>query len=196
MWLRDIPRRMRWCIVLYSYLWRCNQSTLCEHGVIIDSYRSPSYQQSGLCLSHTHTHTLTKTHTPTLRQCHLSCSYRAENRSSTMTHDWLNMKSSLLSLNIPLILTLPWGRWRFFSFTAASPCGSVWVHRCVQECLCMWERQGIMNPETRQNSGKAARPCCSLSEFAVYDDFHCCISQHEGISCLTTEYFSVKITFL
>ncbi len=93
-WLTDRPLMMqRECVV-------------CEHGVIIDFYWSLSYLQSGPCLSHTHTHTLPHRH--------LSCSDRAENRSSAMTHDWLDTKSRLLSLNIHLVLTPPRGRRRFF----------------------------------------------------------------------------------
>lgn len=68
------------------------------------------------------THTLTQTHTPSARKRLRSCSYRAENRLSSMTHNWLHMKSSLLSLSILLILT---PLWKSFTFTTASPWGVI-----------------------------------------------------------------------
>lgn len=92
----------------YTRGWWCNLSVMCEHEVIIDPYWSLSFSAVRP------QHTLTKTHTPTERQWHLCCSYRAENQSSTMTHYWLNVNSSQLSRNILFMLTPVWGYRRFF----------------------------------------------------------------------------------
>ncbi len=51
-WIKD--RKTVNGVVLYKHLWWCNESALCEHGVIADLHRSLSYLQSGLCPSHAH----------------------------------------------------------------------------------------------------------------------------------------------
>lgn len=110
---------------------------VCEHGhyrllsiLFLSAVRS-------LALSLTHWHK----HTPASRQCHLSGSYRAENRSSAVTHVWLNMKSPLPSLNILLILNTSLG---LVDVTTAS----LWF------CLSRSVHSGMfvyMNQETRHS---------------------------------------------
>jgi len=101
---------------LNSYFWWHNWSTACWQSHY-RRHRSVSYQQSWLPFSVRLT--VTQSHTPALRQGHLSCSYRAENRWCTTTRASLNM--SLSASPHPFLS----GDGALYLLTYTSPCGHV-----------------------------------------------------------------------
>lgn len=164
---------MRWWYFTHTF-----DVNVCEHS----HYRLLSIpflsavRSTALSLTHWHKHS------PASRQCHLSCSYRAENRSSAVTHVWLNMKSLLLSLNILLIFNTSLGMVEsFFS----SLCGSVWGVVCVQE----WEK--ATRDHEPWNQKKTCKPA-RLSEFAAMISI---VLKVGMITCQLRSFLSKK-TFL